>query len=112
MLLRHLLLPLLMFGAHVLHVLLNLRLLLGCQNPEDLIAQLTRRSVNALRTGGMSLGVLIEQALNLGVLLIRKVHAVENPRPAPIDLRRRLRPGGALLIPRRRSLLRANGDGK
>jgi hypothetical protein len=52
---------------------------------------------NALRSGWMSLCVLIEQALNLVVLLAGEVNAVEQPRPAPVDFRRRLRSGGRLL---------------
>ena len=68
---------LLMLGAHLLHILLHLRLLRLCQNPEDLIVQLMRRAMNVLRAGRMRLGVLIEQTLNLLVLLVREVHAVE-----------------------------------
>lgn len=75
--LLHLLAPLLMLRAHLLHVLLHLRLLRLSQNAEDLFAQLTRSAPNVRRAGGMSLGVLIEQTLNLLVLLVREVHAVE-----------------------------------
>lgn len=115
MLLRSLLIALLLLlRAHVLHVLADLRLLVGGQNGEDLIAQLPRGTVDALRTGRVRLNVLIEQTLNLIVLLVRKVHTVEYARPAPIDLRRCLRPGGTLLLHDRRRgrLLRADGDGK
>lgn len=75
--LLHLLAPLLMLRAHLLHVLLHLRLLRLGQNAENLIAQLTPRAANVRRAGGMSLGILIEQALNLLMLLVREVHAVE-----------------------------------
>jgi len=51
---------LLMLRAHVLHVLANLRLLIGRQNAEDLIAQLTGRTANVLRTRRMRLSVLVE----------------------------------------------------
>lgn len=75
--LLHLAAALLVLGAHLLHGLLHLRLLLRCQNPKDLLAELTRRAAYPLRAGGMRLGVLIEQALDLFVLLIREIHAVE-----------------------------------
>lgn len=68
MLLR-LLVPSLMLSAHRLHVLADLCLLVGVQYTEDLIAQLTRRTGNALRSGGVCLRVLVEQILNLTVLL-------------------------------------------
>ena len=75
--LLHLLAALLVLGAHLLHGLLDLRLLLRGQNPKDLFAELTRRAAYALRAGGMRLSVLIEQALDLVVLLVREIHAVE-----------------------------------
>lgn len=114
MLLLRLLAPLPMLRAHRLHGLLNLRLLVRGQNAEDLVAQLTGSTANGLRAGRMRLCVLIEQTLNLIVLLVREVHAVEQTRPAPIDFGRSLRPGGRLLLHNRLigSLLRAHGDGK
>lgn len=77
LLLLFLLAALPLLGAHLPNVLLHLRLLLLSQNAEDLIVQLMRRSRNVLRAGGMRLRVAIEQVLNLIVLLVGEVHAVE-----------------------------------
>ncbi len=93
--------PLLVLSFGRLHLLLELLLLSGRQDAEDLLVKSAGSGVIARTTRGMRGGELVEQVLNLLLLLPRKINAGEPFRPAvifvsrlvrlPLGLSRRLR---------------------
>ena len=75
-----------LLNRNVVNLLPHLRLLIGCQHRKYLLAK--RASGLTIRRGaeGMSLRILIEQALNLVVLLIAEIDPGEQLRPPAVDV--------------------------
>jgi hypothetical protein len=83
--------------THLLHVLLELGLLVGRQDAEDLIVELAGGLGVARTPYRMRLNVLIEHALNSLVLIACEIDSGKHPRPAAIDPRGLLLGAGLLL---------------
>jgi len=76
---------LMILSAMRVHHLAELVLLIGCQRPHELLAQLTHRAVSALASLGMRLRILMNHRLNALLLIAGEIELTHFARPMLLE---------------------------